>query len=38
VSMHNAPVERIFVARILFDPLRRPDCRKREKEKCGAKS
>src|SRR5207248_3868741 len=33
MSMNNMPVERIFVARILFDPLRRRDCREREKEK-----
>jgi len=36
VSMNNAPIERIFVARILFDPLRRSACCEREKEKCGA--
>src|SRR5207248_5893694 len=33
VSMNNAPVERNFVARILFDPMRRRDCRECEKEK-----
>jgi len=33
MSMNNVPVERIFVARILFDPLRRRECREPEKEK-----
>jgi len=38
MPMNNTAVERIFVARILFDPLRRRDCREREKEKRPAKS
>src|SRR5204863_1240717 len=33
MSMNNTAVERTFVARILFDPLRRSECREREKEK-----
>ncbi|PYK89190.1 MAG: hypothetical protein DME40_11270, partial [Verrucomicrobia bacterium] len=33
MSMNNVPVERIFVVRILFDPLRRRECREPEKEK-----
>src|SRR5205823_8068290 len=33
MSMNNMPVERIFVARIVFDPLRRRDCREKEKRR-----